>query len=156
MKKCLLFTIFLLKLAYNVHGNTVSYHEVNSAKTDSVKLIRDSTQYLRDSIIANKEKFLHKAMNTLLKELRISAKSYIVILGYKPLGTCEGIYLYFDNIVVVANNHDKILPNLIITFDADISHRTAMLLFLKNLGQWDDGALAQYGPMLIKDITQIH
>ncbi|SHM20359.1 hypothetical protein SAMN05216524_1011145 [Mucilaginibacter sp. OK098] len=53
-------------------------------KTMTLTINQDTTKFLKDNIISRKETFLHKNLNTLLKELHLEVKSYSNVHNSNP------------------------------------------------------------------------
>ncbi|MDB5086837.1 MAG: hypothetical protein JWR09_831 [Mucilaginibacter sp.] len=117
---------------------------------------QDTIKYLQDNIISHKEKFQHKELNVMLKELHLDVKSYLAIRGSKPGGPSKGIILFFEDSKVKSKKlHNLIpVPSLNIYFENEIPWDEAWKFRFKSKRTWLEGEKEFYGKMLVKDITE--
>ncbi|MDB5086836.1 MAG: hypothetical protein JWR09_830 [Mucilaginibacter sp.] len=157
MKKYLFLSIAITILICRANGAISKEHinhTINNVTCISV-IKQDTIKYLQDKIIIHKEKFQHKELNILLKEMNLTVKSYIFIHGSKPGGPPKCITLFFDD----PNNTSKKLRNRIdvpflnIYFEDEISRDKLSELLSKSHGSWLEGENNFFGKMLVKDVT---
>jgi hypothetical protein len=158
MKKYLFLSIVISILVCKTN-NAISKTHINWASNGvSFTLVfnQDTIKYLQDNIISHKEKFQHKELNVMLKELHLDVKSYLAIRGSKPGGPSKGIILFFEDSKVKSKKlHNLIpVPSLNIYFENEIPWDEAWKFRFKSKGTWLEGEKEFYGKMLVKDITE--
>jgi len=152
MKKYLFTTVIILAFMGNVQSAVKFKHAMFFIASQ-----QDTNKYLRDNIIAHKEKFQHKTLNELCKELGLQVKSYLPIkVGQSDRLSDRGVILFFED----TNTKDKKLqaginiPSLSITFEHTIPTGKTLGLYSKTFGAWGAAEQGFYGNMTIKDIQK--
>lgn len=157
MKKNILISAIFSVLVYWSFGATINGSSCcsingmvprNTLKSDTIK-------YLHENIVGHKEKFQHKELSVLLKELHLEVKSYIFIHGPKPGGPPKCITLFFDD---KNNTSSKLrkrinIPFLNIYFENEISRDKLSELQRISHGAWLAGENDYFGNMVVKDVT---
>ena len=91
MKKLFITVVSIFTTVDNLKASAIARH-FNITATCA-----DTDKYLRYNIVAHKELFQHESLNTLLDELQVKVKSYLLIKGSKPGESYKGLVLYFEN-----------------------------------------------------------
>jgi hypothetical protein len=122
--------------------------------SNTQRSIPDTSAYLQDSIISQKEKYLHKEFNTLLTDLHVQIKTYSNVHNHKPGQPLRGITLFFDDDKTTSSKfrHNITVPTLMIYFEKEFSQIEAWKIQYKSNDTWMDGEKRFYGKMIVKDI----
>ena len=118
----------------------------------------DTEKYLRDNIIAQKAKFIHKELNVMLAGLNLPVKSYSLGSGGRiPAAPFKYLELNFEDFQTTVNKWHKSqsTPMLCVYFEDDIPYKVAMALYVKSFGDWKQAEEDYYGKLIIKNIEFI-
>lgn len=118
---------------------------------------QDTIKYLQDSIVAYKEKFKHKELNVMLKELHLTVKYYFDVRGSKPGAAPKCIQLFFEDSNVTSYKIRKqiVTPSLNVYFENEIPWNEAWKIRYQGKGVWLKAEQDFYGKMLVKDIAGV-
>ena len=147
MKKTM-FIFFSLLFSLSVMGqkdNKVS-EDQNKSYVPFIKYNGDTLAYLLHNFYHNKEKYIGKDLNTLLRDLEIPITSYGS--GYPDaqwgLGTYSVLYL---------NSSPQKKPLIIIiNWTQTLKYDSVNALLYKSKGKWKDDFREYYGKQIIEDI----
>lgn len=118
------------------------------------KFQSDTLGYIQNNFINNKQKYIGKDLNTLLRDLEIPVRSYTWAISYKEPSTTPSITLNFypkDLVTKKLNRSDKPV-DLIITWKPALPQDTVLKMVRANKSAWTKTEADYYGKQIIGDI----
>jgi hypothetical protein len=160
MKKYIVF-IALFMFAFVLSKGSVTQSSVKRSQIlnktivqnpDTVKL-SDTLKFIRDSIIAHKERFEHQPLGKILDMLPFKVKSYSFGFGHK-IGTIQRLSLFFEPSVIISNKLEsrKHIVSLSFYFEKPLDALIPEQIELKSQGEWLDAEQKYYRNQIIRDI----
>jgi hypothetical protein len=134
MKKHLFLSVVIGILTCRANS-AISKNYINSLNIYTSQ--QDTIKFLQDNIISHKEKFQHKELNIMLKELHLDVKSYLYRIS-KPGGPIKYITLFFEEAKLKSRKlHQRVTtPFLVIYFENEIPRNKTSELWDKSRGEW--------------------
>jgi hypothetical protein len=114
----------------------------------------DTLGYVQHNFIDNKQKYIGKDLNTLLKDVEIPVKSYIPSGSTNQPTIMPAMHLEFytsNQVTERLNSPDK-LVDIIIIWSPPLPYEGVEKMWLNNKGAWTDAERNYYGKQIIGDI----
>jgi len=118
------------------------------------KFKNDSLRYIQTNFIDNKNIYIGKDLNNLLKDLELSVKSYIPSSSYTQNNASPELILLFYPVNQIPDKmHSRFKPvNIIIDWVTPLPQDSVLILMNKSKNTWREEERKFYGKRIIKDI----
>ena len=114
----------------------------------------DTSEYIRHNFIENKQKYIGKELNTLLKDLEIPIKSYRPVIPWNSNDSIPSIHLYFHSFKDVSTmyNNRQNPRFIIIVWKHSLPFDSIMKRGGLNKFAWTIDDKIYFGKQIIRDV----